>query len=332
MLLDYERYQRRSPKKKSRIILFIFLLIAFGLGTYFLVSAFFHNRKSFEALTMPPPGDRLDELWARLVDVDRAPQQAGTSENEEKKILDELIRLSDDLLYNNPLSLKPLLYQGYASFYRGLCEPTFEKQLPYFNQSVISERRALLHAGQELKPQLCYMLGRVYFHKRASYYDLAARYLEQALKLGYKRLDAYEYLVLVYNEWGMTDQAIGHLEKAYAEKHDVLYLYSLAQSYQKVNRLAEARELLTRVKSEAQDAELLKECRFLLGEILFAQGNYRQAERQYRDILNDDTNSAEAHFRLALIYEKLGDYAQYRFELRLTLEEDRGHSGARSRL
>ena len=48
--------------------------------------------------------------------------------------------------------------------------------------------------------------------------------------------------------------------------------------------------------------------------------------------MNDDTNSAEAHFRLALIYEKLGDYARYRYELRLTLEKDRGHSGARSRL
>jgi len=332
MLLDYERYQRKSPKKKSRIILFLFLLTAFGLGTYFFVSAFFRNRKAFESLTMPSPEDRLDALWSKLIAVDRAPAQSAKREDDEKKVLDEILRLSGDLLKNRPLSLKPLLYHGYAAFYRALCESAFEKQLPYLNQSVVSQRRALLLAGGELKPQLCYMLGRAYFHKRSSYYDLAARYLEQALKLGYKRTDAYEYLVLVYNEWGVTDKAIGYLEKAYAENHDVLYLYYLAQSYQKVNRLAEARELLNRVKSEARDPELLKESRFLLGEILFQQGNYSQAERQYREILNDDGNSAEAHFRLALIYEKAGDYARYRYELRLTLEKDPGHSGARSRL
>jgi tetratricopeptide (TPR) repeat protein len=332
MLLDYERYQRKSKIKKSRLIVFFLLLASLAGGTIFLISRFVRDDKDFPSLTLRSPEQRLDDRWAELIRIERTAAPAEKREEDQKKVLDELLRLSGDYLKNNPLSLKALLYHGFGSFYRALYESSFEARLPYIDQSIVSERRALLLAGPGLRPQLSYMLGRAYYYKRNYYYDLAVRYLEQALKLGYKKADAYEYLVLMYDEWGNTEKSIGYLEQAYEERKSDLYLYYLAKCYKKVNRTAEAGELLNRVIAGSQDAELLKECKFLLGEILFDEANYAQAERLYRDILKTDENSAEAHFRLALILEKLGDYAQYRYELRLTLEKDPGHSGARGRL
>jgi tetratricopeptide (TPR) repeat protein len=334
MLLDYERYQRRSSKKKYRIVVVILLLAAFGAGAFLLISQISRNNRFFDFLTFRSPEENLDRLWSELVRDEQAPRgaQAEKRDDERKKLLDEILRLSGEYLKDQPLSARGLIYHGYASFYRALNETSFDKQVPFLNQAVVSLRRALSNAGNEIRPQLSYMLGRVYFYKRSSYYDLAARYLEQALKLGYKKAEVFEYLVLVYNEWGATDKAISYLQQAYAEKRNGIYLFYLAKNYKKVNRTTEAREMLTRVMTDPVDAELLKECKFLLGEILFDQANYPQAEKLYRDIIATDENSAEAHFRLALIYEKLGDYAQYRYELRVTLEKDRGHSGARSRL
>jgi tetratricopeptide (TPR) repeat protein len=331
MLLDYERYQRKTSKKKKRIILLVFFLAAL-VGGYFLVTRVFLKRDPFAPLAYAAPKADMDSMWAELVRRQGTGTQPDKGDESYKRLLDDIVRLSGTKMDANPLALRPLVYHGYASFYRALQENDFESQLPFLNQAIVSLRRAKLVATRSVLPQLCYMLGRTYFFKREYYYDLAARYLEQALNLGYKKADVFEYLVLINSEWGNTEKTIGYLERALEEKRSDLYLFHLAKNYYKVKRGAEAAGILEKIIASSKDRELLKECKFLSGEILFDQGKYTQAEKEYRDILKDDPESAEAHFRLALIYEKSGDYAQYRYELRQTLEKDRGHSGARSRL
>ncbi len=332
MLLDYERYQRKSSNKKKRVIFILLVLVVAGVGGYFLVTRVFLRLDPFTPLTQRVPKADIDTLWGELVRLQNDPGQTEKSGESQKKLLDEILLVSETKTASTPLELRSLIYHGYASFYRALHEPDYESRLPYLNQAVVSLRRAKLVAGATILPQLYYMLGRTYFFKREYYYDLAARYLEQALNLGYKKADVFEYLVLINTEWGETEKSIGYLEQAFEEKRSELYLFHLAKNYYKVKRGAEAAGILEKIIASTKNGELLRECQFLSGEILFDQGKYASAEKQYRDILKEDSESAEAHFRLALIYEKSGDYAQYRFELRQTLEKDRGHSGARSRL
>ncbi len=330
MLLDYERYQRKKSKKKGRVFLILILVIAAGVGGYFLVTRVILHRDPFTPLAASGTRADLDTLWAEFVRL----QGNDTDKNaeDEKKLLDEILKQSENRLKTDPLAARILIFHGYASFYRALHEESFEARRPYLDQAVFSLRRSLASAGTSILPQLSYMLGRTYFFKREYYYDLAARYLEQALNLGYKKADVFEYLVLINTEWGHTEKSIEYLKRAYEDRQSDLYLFYLAKNYTKVKRGAEAAGILDKIIASTQDGELLRECKFLSGEILFDQGKFAQAEKRYRDILHSDPESAEAHYRLALIYEKSGDYAQYRYELRQTLEKDPGHSGARSRL
>jgi tetratricopeptide (TPR) repeat protein len=333
MLLDYERYQVKSKKKKKlRLIIILLLILGAGVGVYFLITAVFFSAAPLPALMLLSPAENLRARWQEFLLADKSDQQGAKREENEKKILDDILTLCDESLKGNSLDLQFLVYHGYASFYRARFESAFENQLPYFNQAVVSLRRALDVANEEMRPQLCYMLGKAYYNKRNYYYDLAAKYLEKALNLGYKGRDTYGYLVSVNDEWGNTEKAIDYLEQAYKDNQSDLYLFHLAKSYKKLNKTDEAADLLTKILRGSTDAELLREAKFLSGEIYFDKRDYRAAEKMYRDILKDDDNSAEAHFRLALIYEKISDYAQYRYELRRTLEKDPGHSGARSRL
>jgi tetratricopeptide (TPR) repeat protein len=351
VLLDYERYETRSKKKKKlRYVLFFFFLAGIGTGLYFVIAHFLFNTNPLEFLSFTSPVENSDSLWMKLVEaeeeqnkiadeisrtapdkIDPLQKRLSVLEEEQKKTIEAILKLCDESLQLNPLNLRSLIYHGFASYYRAGYESSFENRVPYLNQSVVSLRRALLIANDEMKPQIFFMLGRIYFNKREFYYDLAQRYLEQAVNLGYKGIDTYEYLVLINDEWGNTEKSIEYLGRAYEENKNDIILFHLAKSYNKVNRPDDAKKLLVQILSTSKDRELLKECQFLLGEIDFDRADYKNAEKQYLDILKTDENSAEAHFRLALIFEKTGDYAHYRYELRRTLENDPGHSGARSR-
>ena len=261
-----------------------------------------------------------------------SPETDTAGQEEKLTILTDLLEKSQALLADTPLDLRALVYHGYASYYRARFEHSFETRLPYYNQALVSLRRARIIADPTLEGQLAYMLGRIYFYKRDYFYDLAERYLEQAIHLGYKGQESYEYLVVINDAWGNAERSIEYLEKVLKERTDDMYLFRLAGNYWKVGRTEEAVRILEGIINRTDNENLGRECRFLLGEISFAAGKFSAAEAQYRSILEKDDDSAEAHFRLALIYEKKGDYVQYRYQLRRTLENDPGHSGARSRL
>lgn len=333
MVLDYERFQIRSKKRKSRRIIFV-LLFFIGLlaGSYFFVSNVILKKPLIDVLFSAEPIEDLDSVWNSFVAAAKSQSEDSQTAEETAGILDEILSRTEIILKENPLDFRALVFHGYAAFYRSFHESTFSAQLVFFNRAILSIRRALLIAPQEMKAQLYYVLGKSYYFKREYYYDLAAKHLETALNLGYKEADTYEFLVLINEAWGNTETSIRFLELAYGEKKDELYLLHLAREYKKANRIDDAKKILSGLLETVKEPAMARECKFLLGEISFEQGDMTAAESLYRSILEADTNSAEAHFRLALILEKKGDYAAYRYELRRTLENDPGHSGARSRL
>jgi len=91
-------------------------------------------------------------------------------------------------------------------------------------------------------------------------------------------------------------------------------------------------EYINNIISKTKDNELLIESRLLLGTIYFDKKEYVKAKELYDQILNGSSESDKAHYQLALVYEKLGDYAKYRSELRKAYMLNPKNEDARHRL
>src|SRR3989304_4392101 len=177
MLLDYERYQVKSKKRhKGRVVVLLLCLVVLGVGGYFLVSEVIIKIPFFQTLFFPAPAPDIDGLWTRFVVLKSGTGEEKPPTEDELKLLNEVLARSEESLATHPLDLRSLVYHGYGLFYRASYETTFENKLSFYNQSLVSLRRALVVANDEIKPQIFYMLGKIYFYKRDFYYDLAERY------------------------------------------------------------------------------------------------------------------------------------------------------------
>lgn len=333
MILDYARFQLKNKRRKQRrLIIGLIFSLGFLIATYFFLSEIVFQKPLFEFIFPPENKKSLPDLWQEyliaLTNNENKPlnQEAGLS------LLEEIITLSNQILAKDPLNSEALVYHGYALFQRGTYEDKYESSLNYYNQALWSLRRAMLIVPSQLKAQLAYLLGRIYFAKRDFYYELSLKYLEMAFNLGYKEVDIYEHQYLIYEAWSDSAKAVEVLAKAYEQKKNDIYLFFLARSLKKLKQYSDAKEKLQALLAKTLEGPLLREARLLLGEVAFEEGDLALAEAIYRALLADEANLAEAHFRLALVLEKKGDYVGYRYELRRTLENDPGHSGARSRL
>ncbi len=201
-----------------------------------------------------------------------------------------------------------------------------------FDESIISLRRALLIEHIGIKHQIYYILGKTYFLKGKSFLSLSIKYLELAFESGNKEYDLYEYLAAAYEIDNKIDKAVQFLEDAYSQKPLDIYLYYLAKYNWKLADFKSAEEYLDNIINKTKDKELLFECKLLLGNVYFDKKEYSKAKELYDTILEEFDNSAEAHFRLALIYEQLGDYAKYRSELRKAYTLNPNFEDVRSRL
>ena len=333
MILDYARFQLKNKRRKQRrIIILLFFILALLGATYLFLSEIVFQKPLYNFIFPTEDKKNLQDLWQEylraLATIENKPQnlEAGLS------FLEEIIKLSTQDLAKEPLNPEALLYNGYALFQRGLYEDEYEATLNYYDQALWSLRRAMLIVPTSLKAQLAYLIGKIYFAKRDFYYELSLKYLEMAFNLGYKEVDIYEHQYMIYEAWGESAKAVAVLAKAYEQKKSDIYLFFLARSLKKLKHYSDAKEKLQALLAKTIEGPLLREARLLLGEVAFEEGDLVLTEGIYRALLADDANLAEAHFRLALVLEKKGDYVGYRYELRRTLENDPGHSGARSRL
>ena len=201
-----------------------------------------------------------------------------------------------------------------------------------FDQSIISLRRALLIEQIGIKHQIYYILGKAYFLKGQSFLALSIKYLEIAFESGNKEFDLYEYLATAYEIDNKIQKAIYFLEEAHKQNPLEIYLYYLAKYNWKLSNLTSAEKYLNSIINKTKDKKLLFECKLLLGNIYFDKKEYNKAKKLYDYILEEFDSSAEAHFRLALIYEQLGDYAKYRSELRKAYSLNPNIEDVRSRL
>jgi tetratricopeptide (TPR) repeat protein len=140
----------------------------------------------------------------------------------------------------------------------------------------------------------------------------------------------YEYLGAAYERLGDLRGGLEHYLKAVGEKPgDALYL-TIAMVYYQLKDSANAEEYFIHAKGGTDDPEVAKKSRLMLAGIYLDRGEFIKAEREYKDLLALDAESAEAYFGLGEVYRRSGgDQAQARAMYRKTLVLDPSHVGAK---
>ena len=250
----------------------------------------------------------------------------------ESQQYEQLTQMADDVLAESPLSAEALIYGGFGYFYRGVSNFSLEEQIPLFDRSIVLLRKALALDSTPFKAQIRYILGKAYYHKGKFYVDLAIRYLEEAMAMGYLGDDTFEYLGLAYSAIGSYKESADYFLNAVEQNNTDIRMLTLAQVYTNIGEDSSAEEYLIRTLNKTEDLAIEQKARFMLGGIYFDRGDYTKAEDQYNKVLEANPRSADAHYFLGEIFLAFGDNVKARDEWRKAYRIDESHYGARLRL
>ncbi|MDR1428742.1 MAG: tetratricopeptide repeat protein [Spirochaetaceae bacterium] len=244
--------------------------------------------------------------------------------------------LSGQWLAKKPLDFFLLSLRGFSSYQLAVAQINVSDTLRYIDTCIVSLRKALLTREGERDANLRYVLGKAYYHKGPSYADLAIRYLEEARGSGFSAPDTAEYLGLAYAELSDYRNSVASLSESLNSEDGSyvsdLRLLAIARSYIGLDEGNSARAYLVRCIGNSRDANVVIQARLLLGKVLAAAGEAEGAEEQFRAIIEENGENADAHFELGELYAAGGDATRARAEWRRALRVDPGHGEARTKL
>jgi len=238
---------------------------------------------------------------------------------------------------NFSLTVKPLdafylSFRGLSAYYKGMDLPEGEERTGLLDEAVISLRKAITTKGEMPKAQVEYVLGKAYFAKGDSYFDEAVKYMELSIASGYFGVDSWEYLALAYVSLGYKAKAVKSFEVALSWSRTDLLLLSAAKAYLDFGQPIKAESLLLELLASGKDDLAKENGRFIMGDISKSRGNLSKAEEQYSLILAKNPSSSEAHYRIGIIYQIMGDSIKARAEWRKAVALDPMHVASRQKL
>lgn len=244
--------------------------------------------------------------------------------------------MSKQYLQDDPYNNKALTYYAYAAFYLSVAQNDTSLAQEYLDECINNLRLALYDADDDLIPQLQYMLGKAYFYKNtiSTYYyaDLAVEYLNLARQNGYQADDISEYLGLSYAALGMTMESISAFTEALLVRESDYLLLSIAEQYYKSAQYNASEQYLFRIINSSDNDELKLKSKLLLGNIYIDKEDYDNALKEFEGILEENENSADAHYGIGLIYEKQNNIVKARAEWRKAKRIQPNHAGALKKL
>lgn len=248
-------------------------------------------------------------------------------------------------LANRPLDPEANLIRGVAALYESIAAgPAAQEPAAAYrggamrtdgallSTAVVSLRRALLDARiAAAEPAAQYALGKAYYHKGYFYYDLAVRYLEGSLALGYDGADTYEYLGLAFTELG-DPRGLEYFRHALARRPSDLLHLRMAAMLADAGDLQEARDNLIQAVLLTDDPAIEQRARYELGAVYLSLDQPASAAEQYLAIIAADERAADAHFYLGEIHAQQGDADRARAAWREAEKLDPRHRRAIERL
>jgi tetratricopeptide (TPR) repeat protein len=258
----------------------------------------------------------------------------------------EAFEFSKQELSEKPLDCLTLTINGFSAYQLGIAQINSLDTLKFIDQCIWSLRKALLTRQISNRGELCYVLGKAYYHKGPAFADLAAAFLEQAQALSFQARDIYEFLGLSYARIRDYRSSIAAFAQVLAPHDEAgssdLLLISIARSYMALGDiegeapqgeyLAMAKPYLIRCIDTSRDINTITTGRLLYAEILMYEGNTGEAEDQYRLVQEETGGNAEAYYRLGELYAARGETARAWAEWRRAIRVDPAHKKARQRL
>ncbi len=303
-------YEKEKKKKKIRVVsisifavaLIIFLLLAFVFNVFNFIP-----EKKVKEIT------DLDYLW---------------SQKNYKKLID----LTEEEIKNNPYDTKSLIYNGFSNYYLGISISDFGIQSTHLEKAIESLKKVRIIEKKDLTGKIDFILAKIYYIKGRYYLDESIYYFKSSLDLGYKSNpnDIFLFLGLSYSELGLYDDSLKWFKKVRGNQDVSDLVISVTHFRQKEYSKAEKRlsELLVNSKSE----DFKTSCKFWIGKIYIEQNKYDEAINIYKDIIaeknKNNSDSADAHYNLGLIYSKKNDVIKARSEWRKALRINPSHYGA----
>ena len=313
MKFPENRYQfsnRREKKKVGKrwiLVVVILVILLGGTGTFLMIrfsgSGGGEKRSEIELIY---------EYW-------------------QAKKYDSVIELCNKVRVEEPLQPRTLVLAGFAYFYKSLGEYSMEDKLALVDNSIFTLRKARIIENRPYKAEIEYILGKAYYQKGKFYLDQAIEHIKHSIDLGYVAEDSYEYLGLAYSEIDQYEESVTYFLKALEKQETALLHLTLAQAFYRLNDKTSAEEHLLRAINRAGEPAIENKSRFLLAQIYTDRNAYLKAEKQYMKILDDNPQSADAHYYLGEIYAKMDDSIKARAEWRKALQIDPSHYGARFR-
>jgi tetratricopeptide (TPR) repeat protein len=231
-----------------------------------------------------------------------------------------------------PLDPFYLSFRGLAAFYEGMELPEGEQRTALIDESIASLRKAIAAGGRIPLAQIQYVLGKAYYEKGEYYLDESAAYMDASLSSGYVAKDSREYLAVAYSRLGQAAKAVASFEAALAQDRSAPLLIAAAKAYVDSGAPAKAEGLLLEAIASGTDEVAVENGRLLLGDIYRDKGDLGKAEEQFSLVLEKDPGSAEAHYRLGLVWQSRGDPIKARAEWRKAVSIDPMHAASRQKL
>ncbi|MDR2184255.1 MAG: tetratricopeptide repeat protein [Treponema sp.] len=255
----------------------------------------------------------------------------------EKGVYEEAFRMSREKLVRKPMDYFLLTLNGFSAYQLAIAQINAFDTLTFTDDAIWSLRKALLTKRGASDPRVFYVLGKAYYYKGNGYADLAVKYLEKAQSASYNARDIPEYLGLAYAAVHDYRNSVASFTRALnpegaGEEPSDLLLLSIARSYMQLEEPDTAKAYLLRCIDTTRDAATKLSAKLLLGIILGGAGDSRGAEALYLEILEIDSENAEAHFQLGELYAAEGDATRARAEWRRAYRIDPFHSQVRARL
>ncbi len=244
----------------------------------------------------------------------------------------EIAEITGRFLADDPLQPESLVFHGLATYYQLADNPDGRNDSEALFASIASLRRARVLSEVPHRRELEYTLGLAYFELGEEYNDLAVEHLENALELGAEGATIHEFLGLAYRDLGKLERSSEHfLKAAQTAPRDVLFL-TIANVYIEKGRAEAAKEYLDRIITGSDEPSLVHEARLALGNIYLEEEHFEDAYRQFDVVLEENPNSADAHYHLGEYYYRQEDSVRARAHWRNAVNLDSGHLEALQRL
>jgi tetratricopeptide (TPR) repeat protein len=283
-------------------------------------------------ITLTGMGVRLARSGRYAVYIDSRPvlKQRILSDWEAKR-WNEVLAASQSSLASAPLDPFYLTFRGLAAFYKAAELPDGEDRTALLDDSIATIRKAKAVGGRMPRAQAEYVLGKAYFHKGKYYYDEAIKFLESSIVAGYEGADSREYLALAYAGLNDKVKAIANFDAALLKSRSELLL-AAGKAFLDSGNGTKAESLLKESLAIGTDALTREKCLFILADIYHSRGDSITAEAQYDLILEKNPESADAHFRLGILYQERGDPVRARAAWRRAIAIDPMHAASRQKL